>query len=116
MPQITAMGCSSLTLRLMGGFAAVAPALAAAVGALELFAEAGLVASPNSQRAGDIFQPRFLDALASTITGEASLQLALSSWQVQPVSPSSLYLVTDPSLACADRLSSNSDSSLPKAA
>ena len=77
MPQITAMGCSLTCL--MGGFAAVAPALAAAVGALELFAEAGLVASQTARGPGT-FQPLFLDALAST-TPEKLAAAGLVTWQ-----------------------------------
>ena len=77
MPQITAMGCSLTCL--MGGFAAVAPALAAAVGALELFAEAGLVASQTARGPGT-FQPLFLDALAST-SPEKLAAAGLVTWQ-----------------------------------
>ena len=71
------MGCSLTCL--IGGFAAVAPALAAAVGALELFAEAGRVASQTARGPGT-FQPLFLDALAST-TPEELAAAGLVTWQ-----------------------------------
>jgi len=77
MPQITAMGCSLTCL--MGGFAAVAPAMAAAVGALELFAQAGLIAAQTAKGPGT-FQPLFLDALAHT-TPEMLATTGLVTWQ-----------------------------------
>ena len=77
MSQITAMGCSLTCL--MGGFAAVAPAMVAAVTALELFAEAGLVAAQAAKGPGT-FQPLFLDALAST-TPEKLATTGLVTWQ-----------------------------------
>ena len=60
MPYITAMGCSLTCL--MGGFAAVAPPIEAAVTALELFAEAGSIAAVEAKGPGS-FEPLFLDAL-----------------------------------------------------
>ncbi len=63
MPQITALGCSLTCL--MGGFAAVATPLEAAIAALELFAEAGEIAGRTAKGPGT-FQPLFLDALANT--------------------------------------------------
>ena len=77
MSQITAMGCSLTCL--MGGFAAVAPAMVAAVTALELFAEAGLVAAQTAKGPGT-FQPLFLDALAG-ITPEKLATAGLVTWQ-----------------------------------
>ena len=61
MPMITAMGCSLTAL--MGGFAAVAPPLEAAVAALSLFAEAGNRAARTAGGPGS-FQVAFLDALS----------------------------------------------------
>lgn len=77
MPRITAMGCSLTCL--MGGFAAVAPAMAAAVGSLELFAKAGLIAAQTAKGPGT-FQPLFLDALAN-ITPEKLATAGLVTWQ-----------------------------------
>lgn len=77
MPQITAMGCSLTCL--MGGFAAVAPAMDAAVGALELFAEAGVTAAQSANGPGT-FQPLFLDALSNT-TPETLASASRVTWQ-----------------------------------
>ena len=62
MPKITALGCSLTAL--MGAYAAVLPALDAAVAALAHFAEAGLQAGQTARGPGS-FQVAFLDALAA---------------------------------------------------
>lgn len=62
MPKITALGCSLTGL--MGGFAAVAPALEAAVAAQALFGLAGTNAAKQAQGPGS-FQVHFLDQLHS---------------------------------------------------
>ena len=77
MPQITALGCSLTCL--MGGFAAVAPPLEAAVSALELFAEAGEIAHRSANGPGT-FQPLFLDALAN-VTPEDLAKSGRVQWQ-----------------------------------
>ena len=77
MPQITALGCSLTCL--MGGFAAVAPPLEAAVAAFELFAEAGEIANRSANGPGT-FQPLFLDALANT-TPEELANSGRVQWQ-----------------------------------
>ena len=77
MPQITALGCSLTCL--MGGFAAVAPPLVAAVAALELFAEAGEIADRSADGPGT-FQPLFLDALAN-VTPDNLARSGRVKWQ-----------------------------------
>jgi len=67
MPKITALGCS-LTV-LMGGYAAVAPALEAAVAALLHFAQAGSMAAKQAQGPGS-FSVHFLDALHQIQPGQ----------------------------------------------
>ena len=76
MPRVTAMGCALTGL--MGGCAAVAPPLEAAVAALALFAEAGEQAASVAQGPGT-FQPAFLDALWRT-TPEALANGARITW------------------------------------
>ena len=76
MPRVTAKGCALTGL--MGGCAAVAPPLEAAVAALALFAEAGDQAARVAQGPGT-FQPAFLDVLWRT-TPDALANGAWIKW------------------------------------